>query len=91
MESVKSLEKANAYHKKEQKLLGEIQTELKDYWNLAQASDKIVTDDHQLVSAKMEQKVDVKAKAQDKPAPQVGKPSTLTQTDSSDPEVDENV
>jgi len=34
MESVKSLEKAFEYHKNEEKLLNDINNELKDYWNL---------------------------------------------------------
>lgn len=34
MESVKSLEKAFEYHRAEEKLLGDINKELKDYWNL---------------------------------------------------------
>ena len=33
MQSVKSLEKAYEYHKNEGKLLNEINSELKEYWN----------------------------------------------------------
>ena len=36
MESVKSLEKAYEFHKNEEKLLNEINTELKEYWNQAE-------------------------------------------------------
>ena len=35
MQSVKSLEKAYEYHKNEEKLLNEINSELKEYWNQA--------------------------------------------------------
>jgi hypothetical protein len=35
MDSVKSLEKAYEFHKNEGKLLNEINTELKEYWNMS--------------------------------------------------------
>ena len=47
MESVKSLEKAYEYHKNEEKLLNEIDSELKQYWNLSDLSRKIVNEDQQ--------------------------------------------
>lgn len=40
MESVKSLEKAFEYHKNEEKLLNDINGELKDYWNLQEQTRK---------------------------------------------------
>ena len=44
MESVKSLEKAYEYHKNEEKLLNEINSELHEYWNQADKSHKFVED-----------------------------------------------
>ena len=46
MDSVKSLEKAYEYHKNEEKLLNEINSELKEYWSQADISHKYVQDDH---------------------------------------------
>ena len=45
MQSVKSLEKAYEYHKNEEKLLNEINGELKDYWNQADKSNQYVEND----------------------------------------------
>lgn len=62
MESVKSLEKAYEYHQNEEKLLNEIDHELKEYWNLSDLSHKVVTEAAQdeesndTVSTKMAQK-----------------------------------
>lgn len=41
MESVKSLEKAFEYHKNEEKLLNDINTELKEYWNLQDTKSEV--------------------------------------------------
>lgn len=45
MESVKNLEKAFEYHKNEEKLLNEINNELKEYWNLQEQTRKQPTEE----------------------------------------------
>lgn len=45
MQSVKSLEKAYEFHKNEEKLLNEINSELKEYWTLSEQSHKFVQED----------------------------------------------
>ena len=55
MESVKSLEKAYEFHKNEEKLLNEINTELHSYWQQADMSHKYVQDPN-LVATKAQHK-----------------------------------
>jgi hypothetical protein len=84
MQSVKSLEKAYEYHQNEEKLLNEINGELKDYWNQAAKSNQYVENDQ-----KQEAKVGQKAAVPPK--------STAIQTSSKEPaddvhaELDEDV
>lgn len=51
MESVKSLEKAYEFHKNEEKLLNEINTELRQYWDEATVEKKLIQDDSKQTSS----------------------------------------
>ena len=70
MESVKSLEKAYEFHKNEEKLLNEINNELKEYWNLSDMSHQAVKEEKDggssLVSTKMSHKQESKGKDKEK-------------------------
>ena len=84
MESVKSLEKAFEYHKNEEKLLNDINTELKEYWNLQ--DNKSEAEEQQLVSTKSKIKEKSKSEHKEKESESKKAPS-----DDKNTEIDENL
>jgi len=102
MESVKSLEKAFEYHKNEEKLLNDINSELKEYWNLQEqtrkqpseeASELVAT--KQKASAKSKDKAQSehkeKEKEQDKSASDSQQESKKAPSDTLNAEIDDNL
>ena len=66
MESVKSLEKAFEYHKNEEKLLNEINNELKEYQTIQEQARSDTSDEPFLVATKVKESTKSKAKAEHK-------------------------
>lgn len=94
MQSVKSLEKAYEYHKNEEKLLKEINTELKDYWNQADKSHQYVEDNQaSTVSTKMTHKAQAKTETKEKAGAKaaVAAGGKSKPTDEQNAELEENV
>lgn len=99
------MEKAYEFHKNEEKLLNEINQELKEYWNISDMTHKTVQEKQDVASNnavsskmthKLESKVKAKAKTETKEAPKSTavveeKTEDSKPNDSVNTEVEENV
>ena len=92
MESVKSLEKAFEYHKNEEKLLNDINGELKQYWNLQETTRKQTTDEpSQLVATKEKEAAKSETKEKEKSSSDSKQESKKVPSDSLNAEIDDNL